>query len=205
MHYEKDDLKQLMVDAQKIWRQCFPHKHSRVSVVSRSDMGTCHKTPDSAKTGTVTEKQFLKRLAAEIAEKTPSDRSHKIEQEGKPTIWNEGHDNELEFQTQKRRKREVEAHMYGQLVGAEQTPALDVEAHEESLRQTESYNRRVNARIKYTEKITASPPEASELINRKCYLDQDLQRKLSAEWYAKLASMNGAVVGDFQPDAFGFD
>ena len=196
MHYEKDGLKQLMIDAQKIWRQCFPRRHSRTSLIPRSDVYTPHKYPKPNEQKGVTEKQFLKRLVADIANKATSGRAPKIEQEDKPTIWNEGHDQELDFQVQKRRKREVEAHMNGQLVGEEQTLALDVEAHEESLRQTESYNKRVNARVKYMEKVAASPPEASELINRQFYLDQDLERKLPAGWYAKLASMNGLVVGE---------
>ena len=109
--FSDDELDDLIARAQVIWGKAFK-KHSRMSVVHRSDKGVLRGGDHNSSVkvdaqGRVNEKQFLKRLRADVAASAPKGSASNLASTS-PTLWQAEHESELQFQLAKRQKRLVE-------------------------------------------------------------------------------------------------
>ena len=139
------------------------------------------------------EKAFLKRLHSEIADRCPVGASSSLPND-KPEVWEESHQQELQFQNDKRRKKEIDAHTHGHLLPSDQTAGLDDAVKDEQKRQASSYRERVNARVKYTAKTLARPPTLDEKVGMVLYKDSGVM--LPVGWLAKLAALSAREATD---------
>jgi hypothetical protein len=187
----ESELDDVLDGAVAIWRECF-HRHSRTSVAVRSDKDNVHQHSESSKDAGNTERAFLKRAHESIVQGATAScsTSEILDSAPMPSVWTDLHEKELTFQKEKRRKREVGAHMQGHLFAAECTDELARASIAEGKRQAASYAQRVKARTNYHDKTHAVPPTPLELNGAKCYLeggmwDRDLR--------AKVADLNGSI------------
>ena len=174
--YTEAGLDDLISKALEIWRQSF-HKHSRVSTSERMDKGIPHNYPSSALDKYKnTERSFLKRLSADIAQKATPGSSSLLDDPNlsRPSTWSAAHEHGLQFQVEKRRKREVEANLRGLILPEEQTASLSDQSVAESKRQLASYADRIRRRNTFEARTTASLPTDAELSGCSVFLDTGL-------------------------------
>jgi hypothetical protein len=173
-----------------IWQECF-HRHTRAHTTERVDKHTKHR-PCGTSTGyTNTERDFRKRAIEDTAARAASSTFDvdSLQSVTRPSAWTDKHEDELGFQKDKRRKREVEAVIKGHLLPEEHTDELRQAADAEIKRQAISYRDRLNTREKYTNKTTAVPPTYVELRNAKIYLQGMWTNSLNG----RLVDVNGTV------------
>jgi hypothetical protein len=106
-------LDEVAARAQAIWRLAFG-SHSRTHVAPRSDVGVTRGSNDisnsaGSSTGKLTERNFLKRAHADVAQMATRGASNAILEDQPPELWTESHEAEKKFQELKRQKRLVEA------------------------------------------------------------------------------------------------
>ena len=180
MQCDDSALDQLIEDAQRIWKECFPKTYTRNHLIKRSDVDVPRKNRslEDCAPGRVTEMQFRKRLHAEVSNASESNSSAKrsrcSEDVAKPFVWNDSHEKELTFQREKLHKRLVDAHTHEHLLASDCNPALDAEAMEEKKRQASSFKKRLNAREKYAARTQASPPAPDEYEMMRMFFDDGL-------------------------------
>ena len=174
-----------------IWKQCF-HASSRVHTQVRSNKNVMLSSGSKSRADPNSEKSFLKRIHSSIASKANPNSAdlNLVDASGdKPTTWSESHEAELEFQTNKRSKKMVEAHLKGHLLPEEHTDELRDTSSIESARQAASYRQRVRAREQLKNKMTAVLPTAAEMNATRMFLDDGLA--WNPQWIQRLHALGG--------------
>ena len=105
------ELESVIDGAIMIWKMYRPWSHSRMHTVDRRDKGfpkdVCAQASSSGGEKP-TEKAFLSNVRSVVAKSSKRGASGALLEAVVP-LWDKGHENELAFQKQKRRKKEVEA------------------------------------------------------------------------------------------------
>lgn len=180
-----------------VWKAIHPSAHSRLHIQTRRDKGMprqCVNEGASSSGGEKpTEKTFLNNIRSVVANASKRGASEALLESDMP-LWDNSHEDELDFQKQKRRKKEVEACLQDHLLPDEKGVALQLASAAEKIRQAKSYASRLKDRLKYTMKTTAVPPTPSELFRSKVYLDGGTH--LPSEWHATLTRVEATVTTD---------
>ena len=193
MRHEGAALDQLIRRAKTIYTQCCP-RMARQHQWTRRDKFMTHQIPEKSggDDGKLTEKKFLKRLRSQVQEKCEPNIAHMLNDEARPSIWQQSHEDESQFNKDKLRKKSVQAVVSGHLLPGDHTAELENEAAAEIKRQTASYKTRTAARQKYIDRTTSTPPTISELEGVQIYFDDKLV--LPDSWASKLDEYGGKKV-----------
>ena len=186
-HFNATEIDEIVDNAVAIWRECF-QRHTRNSVLERADKGVVNTR--ASRCNPNSERAFLKRATDDTAAKASSSTFNldTLQTTPKPSVWTDQHEDELIFQKNKHRKREVEAHMKGHTLPEERTEELRLASTAEKKRQEASYVSRVRARVKYFDKTHAVPPTDLELNGATCYSEG---RMWNMRLLQRLVAING--------------
>jgi hypothetical protein len=192
------ELASVIDGAINVWNICFPST-TRVHTLDRKDKGVprlafrhAHHAVSSL-SSKPTEKTFLLGIKRAVASSSTQGASDALLAVDVP-LWEKSHEDELVFQKQKRRKREVEACLQDHLLTDEIDASLQSASAVERVRQCKSYVTRLQDRLKYKMKTEAVPPTPAELFRSKVYLD--VGTKLPREWLATLVRVEATVTND---------
>ena len=163
--------------AQLIWHRAMGPAgrmtRQHLAATPRSDKGVRKRTLSEAfkedlqnKPGKLTETQWHARLRLQMSEAVRHHivKPHQESQGATPPdpnpdavgpAWTEGHEKELQFQLQKRRKRLVEAHIANTILPEESNPSLQAEVAAELARRQKSLKDRLSATCKMQERFCA--------------------------------------------------
>jgi hypothetical protein len=171
MTHTSGALDEILDRCQKIWQECFCH-HARTHVRPRSDKGIANPSKSHRRSdlGGITESEFIRNITSNVRERCPEGSSSALDGLGVPSTWTAKHQAELDFQVEKRRKKQVDYAIHDKLLPDENT-RFSEDAKKEVERRQKSYADRCKARAKFANQTTAIPPTMAELRNSKVFLD----------------------------------